>query len=89
MTPLGLLMTSLMFPLLLRTLRPSSHSHMSKGKAGDGCIYLNDSGAKVKLGSNGRSYPVGVDGVRLLPSNRPEGWDRESWNCINRIHQNK
>ncbi len=30
---------------------------------------------------------MGGDGVCLLPSTRPEGWDRESWNCVSRPHQ--
>jgi hypothetical protein len=63
------------------------YPHMREGKAGDKHIYLNDSGTKVMLGVNGRPYPVGVDGVRLLPSTRPEGWDRESWNAVSRPHQ--
>ncbi len=65
----------------------SSSLHMDKGKPKDGIIYLNDLGNKVMLDKNGRSYPVGVDKVRLRPSTRPASWDRESWSCISRIHQ--
>ncbi len=61
--------------------------HMREGKASDKRIYLNDLGVKVMLASNGRPYPVGVDGVRLLPSTRPEGWEREVWKTVNRVHQ--
>ena len=42
--------------------------HMREGKASDNRIYLNDIGIKVKLGSNGRPYPVGVDGFGCSPA---------------------
>ena len=63
------------------------YPHIREGKAADNNIDLNDLGNKVKLGVNGRSYPVEVDGVRLLPNTRHEGWSRESWNAFNRTHQ--
>ena len=38
--------------------------HVSKGKAGDGIIYFDDKGKRVKLDVEANPYEVGIDGRR-------------------------
>lgn len=59
--------------------------HSSAGKPGDGRIYLNDDGEKVKIGSDGRRYRVGPDGRKVMSGSArlselftPEEWQRTS-----------
>ena len=40
--------------------------HWKSGKAGDGKVYLNDDGEKVKLNVKGYPYKIGDDGRRLV-----------------------
>ena len=59
--------------------------HSSAGRPGDGRIYLNDDGVKVKIASDGRRYRVGPDGRKIMTGSarmsatfRPEEWQRTS-----------
>ena len=59
--------------------------HSSAGKPGDGRIYLNDDGERVKIGSDGRRYRVGPDGRKIMSGSSrlselftPEEWQRTS-----------
>ena len=69
---------------------PGEHHHAPKsdvppyygdGKPGDGVVYVDDDGARVKIAKNGRLYKVGDDDRRLLPhSSRPrEDFSVEEW----------
>ena len=55
--------------------------HWKSGKAGDGKVYLNDDGEKVKLNVKGYPYKIGDDGRRLLKTSlRPKGtYSPEEW----------
>ncbi len=48
---------------------------VSIGQAGDRDIFRGAKGDLVKLDKNGRPYPVREDGVRMLLTSRPVGWD--------------
>ena len=59
--------------------------HSSAGRPGDGRIYLNDDGEKVKIASDGRRYRVGPDGRKIMTGSArmsetftPEEWQRTS-----------
>ena len=59
--------------------------HSSARKPGDGRIYLNDDGERVKIGSDGRRYRVGPDGRKIMSGSSrlselftPEEWQRTS-----------
>ena len=47
------------------------YPHMREGKASDNRIYLNDSGVKVKLGTNGRPYLWGLMESGCFPAPAP------------------
>ena len=51
--------------------------HSSAGKPGDGRIYLNDDGERVKIGSDGRRYRVGPMAERSCP-------DRQGYRSFSR-----
>ena len=56
--------------------------HYSEGRAGDGIIYRNYHGEKVKLDKRGRTYRVGDDGVRITSVESPRipgGFTPEEW----------
>ena len=55
--------------------------HWKTGKAGDGKVYLNDDGEKVKLNKKGNPYKIGEDGRRLFKTSlRPKGiYTPEEW----------
>ena len=55
--------------------------HWKSGKAGDGKVYLNDDGEKVKLNKKGNPYKIGEDGRRLFKTSlRPKGvYTPEEW----------
>ena len=55
--------------------------HWKSGKAGDGKVYLNDDGEKVKLNVKGYPYKIGDDGRRLFKTSlRPKGtYSPEEW----------
>ena len=40
--------------------------HWKSGKAGDGKVYLNDDGEKVKLNVKGYPYKIGDDGMKIV-----------------------
>ena len=52
--------------LTLQELIDVQPEHWKSGKAGDGKIYLNDDGEKVKLNVKGNPYKIGEDGRRLF-----------------------
>ena len=55
--------------------------HWKSGKAGDGKVYLNDDGEKVKLNVKGYPYKIGDDGRRLFKTSlHPKGtYSPEEW----------
>ena len=59
----------------------SQPEHWKSGKAGDGKVYLNDDGEKVKLNVKGYPYKIGEDGRRLFKTSlRPKGtYSPEEW----------
>jgi len=62
---------------------PLKHRHFHHGIAGDGIVYVNDTGRTVKLDKSGRPYPVGSDGWRVgKGSSRPLGMDPDAWAAI-------
>jgi len=58
------------------------YEHHSKGTAADGKIYRGNKGTLVMLGRNGRPYPVGADGCRIVNNEIPPGFDRELWRVM-------
>ena len=59
----------------------SNQNIWKSGKAGDGKVYLNDDGEKVKLNVKGYPYKIGDDGRRLFKTSlRPKGtYSPEEW----------
>ena len=51
----------------------SGLQHFRHGLASDDKIYRNDHGERVKLDKRGKPYRVDADGIRKLPTHRPEG----------------
>ena len=64
--------------------------HWKSGKAGDGKIYLNDDGEKVKLNVKGFPYKIGEDGRRLFKTSlRPKGtYSPEEWRKLSQSDRN-
>ena len=64
--------------------------HWRTGKAGDGKIYLNDDGEKVKLNVKGNPYKIGEDGRRLFKTSlRPKGtYSPEEWRKLSQSDRN-
>ena len=64
--------------------------HWKSGKAGDGKIYLNDYGEKVKLNIKGNPYKIGEDGRRLFKTSlRPKGtYSPEEWRKLSQSDRN-
>ena len=60
----------------------SGLQHFRNGMASDGKVYRNDHGERVKLDKRGKPYRVDDDGVRKLPTHRPEGMRPEAWQQI-------
>ena len=60
--------------MTLQELIDAQPDHWKSGKAGDGKVYLNDDGEKVKLNVKGNPYKIGEDGRRLFKTSlRPKG----------------
>ena len=64
--------------------------HWKSGKAGDGKVYLNDDGEKVKLNVKGYPYKIGDDGRRLFKTSlRPKGtYSPEEWRKLSQSDRN-
>ena len=64
--------------------------HWKMGKAGDGKVYLNDDGEKVKLNVKGNPYKIGEDGRRLFKTSlRPKGtYSPEEWRKLSQSDRN-
>ena len=64
--------------------------HWKSGKAGDGKVYLNDDGEKVKLNVKGNPYRIGEDGRRLFKTSlRPKGtYSPEEWRKLSQSDRN-
>ena len=64
--------------------------HWKSGKAGDGKIYLNDDGEKVKLNVKGNPYKIGEDGRRLFKTSlRPKStYSPEEWRKLSQSDRN-
>ena len=64
--------------------------HWKSGKAGDGKVYLNDDGEKVKLNVKGNPYKIGEDGRRLFKTSlRPKGtYSPEEWRKLSQSDRN-
>ena len=67
--------------MTLQELIDAQPEHWKSGKAGDGKVYLNDDGEKVKLNVKGYPYKIGDDGRRLFKTSlRPKGtYSPEEW----------
>ena len=67
--------------MTLQELIDAQPEHWKSGKAGDGKVYLNDDGEKVKLNVKGNPYKIGDDGRRLFKTSlRPKGiYSPEEW----------
>ena len=67
--------------MTLQELIDAQPEHWKSGKAGDGKVYLNDDGEKVKLNIKGNPYKIGEDGRRLFKTSlRPKGvYSPEEW----------
>ena len=64
--------------------------HWTSGKAGDGKIYLNDDGEKVKLNVKGNPYRIGEDIRRFFKTSlRPKGtYSPEEWRKLSQSDRN-
>ena len=60
----------------------SGLQHFRHGMASDDKVYRKDHGERVKLDKRGKPYRVDADGVRTLPTHRPEGMQPEAWQRI-------
>ena len=76
--------------MTLQELIDAQPDHWSTGKAGDGKIYLNDDGEKVKLNVKGNPYKIGEDGRRLFKTSlRPKGtYSPEEWRKLSQSDRN-
>ena len=74
----------------LQELTDAQPDHWRTGKAGDGKIYLNDDGEKVKLNVKGNPYKIGEDGRRLFKTSlRPKGtYSPEEWRKLSQSDRN-
>ena len=76
--------------MTLQELIDAQPDHWKSGKAGDGKIYLNDDGEKVKLNVKGNPYKIGEDGRRLFKTSlRPKGtYSPEEWRKLSQSDRN-
>ena len=76
--------------MTLQELIDAQPDHWKSGKAGDGKVYLNDDGEKVKLNVKGNPYKIGEDGRRLFKmSLRPKGtYSPEEWRKLSQSDRN-
>ena len=76
--------------MTLQELIDAQPDHWKSGKAGDGKIYLNDDGEKVKLNVMGNPYKIGEDGRRLFKTSlRPKGtYSPEEWRKLSQSDRN-
>ena len=76
--------------MTLQELIDAQPDHWKKGKAGDGKIYLNDDGEKVKLNVKGYPYKIGDDGRRMFRTSlRPKGtYSPEEWRKLSQSDRN-
>ena len=57
--------------------------HVSKGKAGDGIVYVNDLGERVKIDAKGSRYKVDEHGARIFANSpRPSTVSPDDWNYL-------
>ena len=76
--------------MTLQELKDAQPDHWKSGKAGDGKVYLNDDGEKVKLNVKGNPYKIGEDGRRLFKTSlRPKGtYSPEEWRKLSQSDRN-
>ena len=76
--------------MTLQELIDAQPEHWKSGKAGDGKVYLNDDGEKVKLNVKGYPYKIGDDGRRLFKTSlRPkETYSPEEWRKLSQSDRN-
>ena len=76
--------------MTLQELIDAQPEHWKSGKAGDGKVYLNDDGEKVKLNVKGNPYKIGEDGRRLFKTSlRPKGtYSPEEWRKLSQSDRN-
>ena len=76
--------------MTLQELIDAQPDHWESGKAGDGKVYLNDDGEKVKLNVKGNPYKIGEDGRRLFKTSfRPKGtYSPEEWRKLSQSDRN-
>ena len=76
--------------MTLQELIDAQPDHWKKGKAGDGKVYLNDDGEKVKLNVKGYPYKIGDDGRRMFRTSlRPKGtYSPEEWRKLSQSDRN-
>ena len=76
--------------MTLQELIDTQPEHWKSGKAGDGKVYLNDDGEKVKLNVKGYPYKIGDDGRRLFKTSlRPkETYSPEEWRKLSQSDRN-
>ena len=76
--------------MTLQELIDAQPDHWKSGKAGDGKVYLNDDGEKVKLNVKGYPYKIGDDGRRLFKTSlRPkETYSPEEWRKLSQSDRN-
>ena len=76
--------------MTLQELIDAQPDHWTSGKAGDGKVYLNDDGEKVKLNVKGNPYKIGEDGRRLFKTSlRPKGtYSPEEWRKLSQSDRN-
>ena len=76
--------------MTLQELIDAQPDHWKSGKAGDGKVYLNDDGEKVKLNVKGNPYKIGEDGRRLFKTSlRPKGtYSPEEWRKLSQSDRN-
>ena len=76
--------------MTLQELIDAQPDHWKSGKAGDGKVYLNDDGEKVKLNVKGNPYKIGEDGRRFFKTSlRPKGtYSPEEWRKLSQSDRN-
>ena len=76
--------------MTLQELIDAQPDHWKSGKAGDGKVYLNDDGEKVKLNVKGYPYKIGDDGRRMFKTSlRPKGtYSPEEWRKLSQSDRN-
>ena len=76
--------------MTLQELIDAQPDHWKSGKAGDGKVYLNNDGEKVKLNVKGYPYKIRDDGRRLFKTSlRPkETYSPEEWRKLSQSDRN-